>query len=365
MKVFSDKRFLPRGEEHVVMLYPFWGKPQEHEGDPWSGRFDRYVATGGSAFKMASLEDADVAVLPAPWERIETDPSSVQLAEEFAEFVSQANKPTAVFYWSDSDRKVPIENPIVFRTSLFRSRRTANEFAMPAWSEDLLQRYFGGQLQVRHKSAKPVVGFCGFSAPLKAPLWGKLSQEVQRLLIARFMSRRDSIANPRSGHYLRAKALKALLNHPLVRTNFVIRDRFYAGVSLLEGDQALRRARTVRREYVDNLIESDYVLCTRGAGNFSYRLYETLCCGRIPLFIDTDCVLPYDFAINWNSYLALTNERDVGKIGEKITEFHENLSPQDYVDLQHECRDLWERWISPEGFLSNFHLHFRMKDHSR
>lgn len=29
---------------------------------------------------------------------------------------------------------------------------------------------------------------------------------------------------------------------------------------------------------------SDYVLCTRGNGNYSIRFYEALCRGRIPVF---------------------------------------------------------------------------------
>ena len=73
-------------------------------------------------------------------------------------------------------------------------------------------------------------------------------------------------------------------------TNIVLRPSFYGGAAGGDPDAQLQ----ARTGYVENLVASDYVLCARGAGNFSYRLYETLSCGRIPVFVDTDCVLPHE-----------------------------------------------------------------------
>ncbi len=33
---------------------------------------------------------------------------------------------------------------------------------MPAWSEDLVEKYLDGQLPLRDKQGNPVVGFCGY-----------------------------------------------------------------------------------------------------------------------------------------------------------------------------------------------------------
>jgi len=73
----------------------------------------------------------------------------------------------------------------------------------------------------------------------------------------------------------------------------------------------------MRLEFLQNMIGSDYVFCCRGAGNFSYRLYEALCCGRIPVFIDTDCVLPYDFMIDWKKYFVWVDQSELPLIAEK------------------------------------------------
>jgi hypothetical protein len=65
-----------------------------------------------------------------------------------------------------------------------------------------------------------------------------------------------------------------------VQTNFILRDKWFNGAY---EDGRLNRARMdeSRREYVENMFGSDYVLCTRGSGNFSIRFYETLSSGRI------------------------------------------------------------------------------------
>jgi hypothetical protein len=55
MKIYSDRKYLPEGVEHVVMLYPFWGKNPEHPRAPETGRFDRYADAGRYFFEMSSL----------------------------------------------------------------------------------------------------------------------------------------------------------------------------------------------------------------------------------------------------------------------------------------------------------------------
>jgi hypothetical protein len=101
------------------------------------------------------------------------------------------------------------------------------------------------------------------------------------------------------------------------------------------------------------MINSDYAIVARGAGNFSYRLYEALSCGRIPIFIDTDCVLPYAHMIDWKKYLLWIDESEIDSLPEKLMQFHETISDQEFVRLQLSIRKLYEEWISPVGFFSN------------
>ena len=75
---------------------------------------------------------------------------------------------------------------------------------------------------------------------------------------------------------------------PALTTNYILRSKYRAGVSR-EKDPF----HPSRLEFVNNILGSDYTVCMRGGGNFSVRFYETLSLGRIPVFIDTDCLLPW------------------------------------------------------------------------
>jgi len=359
-KIFSDRSYLPEGMVHVAMLCPFWGKNPEDPRAPESGRFDRYEEMGRSFFEMTSLEEADLAVMPAWWGLVVHNETARDLSIQFAEKAEEAGKDVVVFYWSDSDEQVPIKNAMVFRTSLYRSRRRPNEFAMPAWSEDYVEKYLHGKLPVRSKRMKPVVGFCGYAPPLKLPL-GRRLRNTLRWGVG-VLGLREPVRTPfrreKPPNLVRTQALRALLASPRVETNLVVRDRFLGGAWLRDGRTDLALMQKVRLEFLQNMLESDYVLCARGGGNFSYRLYETLSCGRIPVFIDTDCVLPYDFEIDWKKYCVWMDEKEIDSIGDRVAEFHASLTPQDFLTLQGECRRLWNDWLSPVGFFRNFHRHF-------
>src|SRR5439155_22282233 len=149
----------------------------------------------------------------------------------------------------------------------------------------------------------------------------------------------------------------ALVSSPDVATNFIVRDKFWA--SALDQHSSGGTRREARREYVQNIVDSNYLLCVRGAGNFSYRLYETLSCGRIPLFVNSDCVLPFQSEINWKDYCVWVDEKDVDRVGEIVAAFHDSLTNRQFLDLKRECRELWEDYLSPEGVFWNLYKHFR------
>lgn len=354
LKIFTDRAYLPEGRKHVTMLYPFWGKNPEDPRNPDSGRYDRYIAAGGRFFKMTTLEQADVAVFPEPWERVIGDASAVERAEQFVAVARKAQKYTVLFFWSDLDEAIPYDTTMVFRTSLYRSRRRDHEFAMPAWSEDFAAKYLGGQVLLRSKRDRPVVGFCGYVPSPPPPPPNKIRGVLRRC--KKFL--KNVGRRKKADASIRAAALRALSASPGIDRNFVIRDHFLGAAVLPSGEMDHARMQVVRQEYVQNIVGSDYILCARGGGNFSYRLYETLSCGRIPVFVDTDCVLPFHSEIDWKRYCVWVDEKEVHRIGEKIAEFHAALSDKQFVELQQECRRLWESHLCPEGFFANLHKHF-------
>lgn len=354
IKLFSERSYLAKGFLQDVILYPFWGEPLENPDSPqdasWSRAFDNYTLTGHSFFEMSSLEDADLVVLPSNCESI-FDPEAQALATQLAINAKRVGKPLVGFFYGDrSHLELPIQCDLVFRNSLYRSTRKPSDFAYPAWSVDFTKKYFQGEVPIRYKRSKPTVGFCGFIGKNNPKLYAK------RLIYAvRRSFGREATPPHFSGQIIRRNALSVLMKSPLINANFVFRDQM--GL-FSEADLAMREK--IRQTFVKNMAESDYVFCCRGYGNYSFRFYETLSSGRIPVFINTDCVLPYDFDIDWKKYCVWLDEKDIPFIAEKIAEFHDKLSDQEFIDLQYECRKIWEERLSPEGFFANLHRHLSL-----
>jgi len=339
--IFSDRRFLDSpSTPHAAILTPFWGTNPETPPD--TGRFDRYAEVGGSFLRLSSLADCDVGIFPQNWES--AGERALELGEAFAATCSGAGKTAVVFSGADATDPLPIA-ATVFRTSLVRSQRRPNEFALPAWSEDFLQ-YCGGEFRPRSKQPRPVIGFCGNT------LGGLPARRVGDGIRSLFGKPREAMAGMAVEHP-RTEALVAVDRDRRLQANFVLREGFWAGA--LGNAQALMEARGT---YVQNMLESDYVLCVRGIGNFSYRLYETLSMGRIPIFVDTDCVLPLEFDIAWRDYCVWVDELEVDRIADRVLEFHESRSAPEFAEHQRACRQLWETRISPQGFFASFHRHF-------
>jgi hypothetical protein len=154
---------------------------------------------------------------------------------------------------------------------------------------------------------------------------------------------------------LRMKILRILAADSRLQANFIIRDRYRGG---LQGADANNPQAKAKLEFVENSWENDYTLCVRGVGNFSARLYETFCLGRVPIIVNTDCVLPYDFKINYRDYGLWIEENEVAQLPQKLLDFHSRLSPAAFLDLQHRCRQLWEDYLSGDGFYRHFAEHF-------
>jgi Exostosin family len=355
--IYSSRAYLPDQTPYVPLLYPFWGQESTDLDNPNSRRFDDFIEVASSLFNLNDLEQAQLAVLPFDWSKTEGSPETKTLAKALAQKAEQQGIPLAVFYLDDEIAPVELSNTLVFRTSGNRSTLQNNEQIIPAWSEDFVKCYCHGQVQVREKSDRPIVGYCGYKTIVdpKNQLTNQIRLQLGRsqLMTQAFSAVGIELVKHRLpwlyGSRIRAQAIFILEKSPAIQTNFQIQDRLHHTEALTVNQ---------RQRFVENMLGSDYILCTRGGGNFSYRFYETLSCGRIPIFVNTDCQLPFERWIDWEQYCIWVEERDLPHIGKRIQEFHDRLTPQQFRELQLRCRQLWLDWLSPQGFFANFHRYF-------
>lgn len=350
LNIYADRSTLVLGQPHVTMLYPFWGKNPETPGFPDTGRFDDYAVRGSELFNLTSLEQADVAILAGDWVAGGGTPQ----AHAYCEKARKAGKPIVIFFNNDANEDISIDGAIVFRTSAQRSQCRPNVFGLPAWGEDFVNVYRNGEPPIRSKQIRPVVGYCGYGTNSLF-----LPPEACRVLcqypfISRIINSHHGIA----ANLFRTMIIGYLARSSTIQTNFLLRSRFWNG-AVVNGVLDKKCARQSRVEYMNNMFNSDYILCARGVGNFSYRFYEALCSGRIPLFVDTDCLLPHDRWINWKEYCVWVDGADVAQVAERLANFHSALSPAAFEEIQRACRRLWLEWLSPMGFFSQIHRYLK------
>ena len=357
LRVFSDRSFASPGtDRHCAMLTPFWGAgeqaPWQHGGDA----FAKYRANGQRYFELVErLEDADLAVLPSTWHRYLVD-GTESLALEFATKTKEAGKAIAVFHERDFDFRLPSPNAILFSPTLEQDRGP-RDFGLPAWVLDHLD----GPAAARVMSERPTVGFCGWAR--RKTLVGRLEQLLKTSVPALSRKRIRSHSAPADcvfrHRFLRSEVIQVLERAPDVETRFLLREKFFAGALRRKKDAGQSQSwQDARRDFLDNLTASDYSLCVRGVGNYSPRFYETLAAGRIPLFIDTDCVLPYDSLVDWRKEFAWVDWAERRDAGTRLLSFHRSHDEHAFLERQSRLRQLWEEWLSPDGFFRNFHRHF-------
>src|SRR5688572_26593017 len=288
LTLYSDRACVPRGVPHATMLRPFWGPAVEPAEWAAMRRFEAYDAAGTRLFELVSdPHAADVGVLPVHWNRYIAS-GHRDVGRAFAERVRQAGKRLLVFFDSDSGAAMPFDDAIVFRPSLHRSRRRADEIALPAWSGDLVDVLLGGTLPLRPWRERPVIGFCGAVHRQPPTLLGGAREAWLR-----HRKRAPDRSAENAAFALRRAVLERLEASAAVQTRFIRRRGYFGGTMSrtwwrrwAAGAWDPVAGARVRTEYVRNLVDSDYVVCVRGGGNFSLRLYEALCCGRIPVVID-------------------------------------------------------------------------------
>lgn len=244
-------------------------------------------------------------------------------------------------------------NIMYFRQGGFKSQLSENNKGFIVGLSD----HFQGIYKIENPIPKPrvnlpIVGFCGHATFSPS----KRGKEIVKCFLENV---KRFIKNPLAkvyeplfaSAYERAKLLKSFENSNQVKTNFIYRKNYRGGAIT----DAQRTKTTL--EYYDNIISSDYVLCVRGAGNFSVRFYETLMMGKIPVFVNTDCLLPFEDKINWKNHVVWVEWKDRENIAQLVADFHANLSDDEFVHLQMSNRKLWKETLSVEGMLEMLAKH--------
>lgn len=337
LKLYTDKNWMITGLQPVILLFPFWGAPKENENDPDRGRFDEYMQKAHEIFEFTqNINDCDAALLPYdhnPDEKITAH------SQKIAAEAKAAGKKLILFFNADQFEDIPIDNAIIFRTSFFKSARQKDTFSFPGWSIDFLRGMKEEQWLLK-KAKRARVSYTGYVDTLVEPkltlrrIAGKILKPMKK-------------ENYSYGRIYRGKAIRHLLKCKDIDTDFIIREGFWGGT---EPDK-----QKIRNEFKNSLLNSPYAFVTRGAGNYSYRLYEVMSCGRIPLFMNTDAVLPFENLIDWKKHVIWVEDKNLNSLGKALADFHSRTSEKELMAMQKANREIYQTYLSPYGFYRHLH----------
>ncbi len=294
-----------------------------------------------------NIEEADFAMLPMAWNYY-IENNKTKLAEDFIKFCTINNKKVATYIAYDYGVTPTVNDVYIFRQSGYQSKRLINQYSCPFFlSDQLARRYKREEIFLREKQSKPIVGFCGQAKVSTITNARHLATIALNnfLYTTKLKSWEPQTLYPPV--LRREKTLEILEQSNLIQTNFIKRTAYRGGANTPEEKEK------TTFEYYENLIHSDYIVCIRGGGNFSVRLFETMMMGRIPLFINTDCVLPFDNFIDWKKQCVWVEESDVKFAPQILADFHNEIHPDDFKSMQLSNRNLWMKHLSIKGFFNS------------
>ncbi len=322
-----------------VLAFHWHDLPENHR--------EEGLGNPSSPFRLVPKPElADVCILPRKWNYYLWS-KKVNEAISLAKQAEQGGKRILVWHDGDLPVRVPFSNAVLFQPGLYRSKRNRFEFAAPRFIDDPVPMLPCNRINTRRKEVQPVIGFCGYAALKPAKIAYAMFHNLVHNL-SPYSRRRYRSVRVFPATVLRARALALLARDTRVTGKFLVRKRAFK-----RRDRKRPGSLDQIREFFRNMTEADYTLCVRGYGNWSIRFFETLACGRIPVFIDTDCMLPFDGALDWKKYCVWIEEAELCDIAEKVLAFHAELSTDEYVALQLTCRKLWEDRLSLPGFMAH------------
>lgn len=110
---------------------------------------------------------------------------------------------------------------------------------------------------------------------------------------------------------------------------------------------------TISDEQLNNFIHitsrSKFALCPRGYGASSFRLYETMQIGCVPIYISDEHYLPWSDEINWNSICILIKEHEIDDLDNIL----KNIDDITYNNMLYNIKQIYNKYFTLEGVCNN------------
>jgi hypothetical protein len=133
------------------------------------------------------------------------------------------------------------------------------------------------------------------------------------------------------------------ISHPLRRN---LMDQAFAGLdkqlyTMTHIDKWFTHDETDKLTYAQELQRSRFVLCPRGCGTASHRIFETMASRRVPVIISDDWLAPA--GLPWSDFSLIVSEDRLADLPSII----QSVEPR-WKEMGSAAREAWDGWFSPE-----------------
>ncbi|MGV6828225.1 MAG: exostosin domain-containing protein [Flavobacteriales bacterium] len=341
MKFFVIGKVDLKERQHVFpLLKPFYKNDSFNDEQ----RKKLYHISSKDASIVDNSKDSDCCILAMSWDYYKKHNQIKTILKNLTTISS--SKICWSFIWGDYGVKIPkLNNHIVFRQSGNLTSLPNYHKGLPVFINDPLKKFYkSSDLLFNKFQETPLIGFCGLTNSSKTnafkEILGSFVHNIKTFTgIHNFTYRKIQ-----STTYLRSKVISRIKPSALLQNNFIERKKYRAGAV------TPAQRKNTALEFYNNIKNTDYTVCIRGAGNFSVRFYETLAMGRIPIFINTDCLLPLANTIDWKKHVVWIEENEIEQLEQKVLAFHQQFSPKAFKNLQESNRKLWKEQLTLGGF---------------
>ncbi len=271
---------------------------------------------------VGNIEESDLVLVPHDSKFFSKNASYLKYLNEIG-----SKKPLLVSDRGDFPTKISLKNTTVLRVGIEPQEKLSDTIILPYNIKAI------SHLSFRDYSLNPEVSFVGQIPNFS---FGRIIKSIKKspmhpMKANAAIVRRIAIQKVRSS---------TISSKVLIRNS-------YGGLEKFVTDPKVKR-----QEFVQSILESDFVLCPRGDSNGSLRFYETLSAGRVPLIPNTQMIFPKISNFDLNEYVLFFNFFS-GSFTEEVMNFWLELDEHKYHELQSDLRKIFHQHLKFDIFVQN------------
>lgn len=151
-----------------------------------------------------------------------------------------------------------------------------------------------------------------------------------------------SFVGSRMSHKCRAESFDSVRTTPEIKS-FLDDSRLHWGQ--VENTPVGRHRREV---FIKSLAESKMVLAARGGGLSSYRFFEAMSAGRVPILLADDWELPCKDLIEWDKCIVQIPESEARRAGPFLVDYLGRISNRKLAEMGMYAYAVWHSYLAPD-----------------